>query len=128
MANTQNFTDTEITKLQFITHRLAIFSSPDVLNEYNNFLKTMEEISTDGSFTNDKEKLLSALGKLTVQIRADLLSDNKNAKTYTQKQIVNMIKNNSNRSSKILYKKVEATAYKPLQISCFPRFPTHLSD
>jgi len=40
MANTQNFTDTEITKLQFITHRLAIFSSPDVLNEYNNFLKT----------------------------------------------------------------------------------------
>lgn len=91
----------EITKLQFITHRLAIFSSPFVLEEYNNFLKVIAKISEDGSFVNDTEELSKALSKLTVCIREDLLNEKVYKNTFTKSQIKKMISNNSNKSSSI---------------------------
>lgn len=39
MSAKEKFQDEDITKLQFITHRLAIFASPSVLNEYQHFLE-----------------------------------------------------------------------------------------
>ena len=87
--------------MQFITHRLAIFASPGVLNEYTNFLTIVSQISKDGTFSNDTEKLSDALGKLTIQIRFDLLGENQSQKSYSIDQIKKMIKKNSDSSSKI---------------------------
>jgi hypothetical protein len=91
----------DITKLQFITHRLAIFASPAVLNEYNKFLSVISEISQDGTFSDDEKTLSEALGQLTIQIRFDLLNENPSGKVYSSEQIKNMIKQNSNSSSDI---------------------------
>ena len=101
MSVENKLTENDITKLQFITHRLAIFASPAVLKEYNNFLKVISNISKDGSFTNDEKVLSEALGKLTIQIRFDLLNENPSKQIYTEEQIKNMIRKNSNSSSNI---------------------------
>jgi len=85
----------DITKLKFVTHRLSIFSSPDVLNEYNIFLELISDITKDGTLNNDKEELSKALSKLTIQIRFDLLNENTLNKTYTNLEIKNMITKNS---------------------------------
>jgi len=101
MSVENKLTDNDITKLQFITHRLAIFASPAVLNEYNHFLEVVSEISKDGTFDDDTKILSEALGRLTIQIRFDLLNENPSGKTYTADQIKKLIKKNSNSSSDI---------------------------
>ncbi len=100
MSLVDQFTDKELTNLQFITHRLAIVASPDVLNEYQNFLKVVSKISQDKSFSGDKEILSDALGSLTVQIRQDLIGS-QSAIHYSKGQIKEMITNNSHQSSEI---------------------------
>jgi len=101
MSVENNLTDGDITKLQFITHRLAIFASPAVLNEYNHFLEVVSEISKDGTFDDDTKTLSEALGRLTIQIRFDLLNENPSGKIYSADQIKKLIKKNSNSSSDI---------------------------
>ncbi len=101
MSVQNNFTESDITKLQFITHRLAIFASPAVLNEYNSFLQVISDISKDGSFDDDEKTLSEALGKLTIQIRFDLLNENPSGKIYSAEQVKKLIRKNSNSSSGI---------------------------
>ena len=104
MSLMSSFGDEEITKLQFITHRLAIFSSPNVLEEYNRFLKVIDEISRDGNISQDMEVLSEAIGKLTIQIREDLLDEQSSKKIYTKAQIKNIIVKNSDKLSSIKIK------------------------
>ena len=102
MSAKESFHEDSITKLHFITHRLAIFASPAVLNEYNAFLNVISEISKDSSFQNDKEILSEALSRLTVQIRFDLLNENTSSTpTYSLEQIKKLIKRNSENASNI---------------------------
>jgi len=101
MSVENRLTNDDITKLQFVTHRLAIFASPSVLNEYNNFLHVVSEISKDGTFDDDQKTLSEALGKLTIQIRFDLLNENPSGKKYSFEQIKTMIRKNSDSSSDI---------------------------
>lgn len=101
MTCENQLSEADIIKLQFITHRLAIFASPAVLNEYTNFLSVVSTISKDGTFINDTQTLSDALGKLTIQIRFDLLGENHAQKTYSIEQIKKMIRKNSDSSSHI---------------------------
>ena len=101
MASQNVLNESDITKLQFVTHRLAIFASPGVLNEYTNFLNVVSNISKDGTLSNDTEKLSEALGKLTIQIRFDLLGEHQTQKSYSIEQIKKIIKKNSDNSSHI---------------------------
>ncbi len=101
MVGQSTISESDITKLQFITHRLAIFASPGVLNEYTNFLELVSNISKDGTLSNDTEEISKALGNLTIQIRFDLLGENKEQKVYTIEQIKKMIHKNSDNSSHI---------------------------
>jgi len=102
MSVEKKFDEKSITKLQFITHKLAIFASPAVLNEYNSFLGVVSEISRDGSFCDDREILNAALSRLVIQIRFDLLGENtEDAPVYSLEQIKKLIKRNSNDSSNI---------------------------
>ena len=101
MSEKNRFSEADLTRLQFVTHRLAIFASPSVLNEYTNFLNVVSALSKDATFENDMQKLSEALGKLTIQIRFDLLGENQTQKHYSIEQIKKMIRKNSNSSSKI---------------------------
>jgi len=104
MSLLSSFSNTEITKLQFITHRLAIFSSPDVLEEYNAFLKTLKELSKDANLSDDMPELSEAIGKLTIRIRYDLLNESYVQKEYTRTQIDKLIVNNSDKLSSLKLK------------------------
>ncbi len=92
------FTNAELVRLRFITHKQAIIASPDVLNEYQLFLDVVAKISADKSFIGDAQKLHEALGALTMQIRQDLIGDQL-LSDYTQKQVNDMIRQNSRESS-----------------------------
>ncbi len=94
-----DFSTEDVTRMQFVTHRLAIFSSADVLDEYNRFLGVLKEISKDGSLKDDMPQLSEALGELTVKIRYDLLNERYSDKEYSKTQIKNLIANNSDRLS-----------------------------
>ncbi len=97
MSLVENFTSRELTKLRFITHRLAIIASAEVLNEYQNFLNIVYQIANDNSFSGETEILHEALGSLTLQIREDLIGSHERHH-FTQKQINEMIKRNSRKS------------------------------
>ena len=73
----ESIDNTQLTKLKFHTHRLAIFASPDVLKEYRNFLDVFDEtISKDREVSVDDANALShALAKLTIYIRTDLIGE-----------------------------------------------------
>ncbi|MCF6298536.1 MAG: hypothetical protein L3J01_01500 [Thiomicrorhabdus sp.] len=94
MSLVDSFSNKELIHLQFITHRLAIISSPEVLSEYQNFLKVVREISQDKSFTDDADTLHKALSSLTLKIREDLIGVTFDD-DYTQEQINKMIQRNS---------------------------------
>jgi len=97
MSLVDSFSNKELIHLQFITHRLAIISSPEVLNEYQHFLKVVREISQDKSFTDDTDTLHQALSALTLKIREDLIGVTLDD-DYTQEQIDKMIERNSRQS------------------------------
>ncbi|MEO1954777.1 MAG: hypothetical protein ABGW74_08730 [Campylobacterales bacterium] len=98
MVSQNSISELDITKLQFITHRLAIFASPDVLNEYTSFLDFIKTVSKDGNLSKDADVISQALGKLTIQIRFDLLGENKEQKVYSIEQVKKMIRKNSDSS------------------------------
>jgi hypothetical protein len=71
----ESFGERELTRLRFITHRLAIFASPEVLEEYRRFLETIGDRMRDGSIRQDADAIALALARLTVPIRADLVGE-----------------------------------------------------
>jgi hypothetical protein len=88
----------DIINLQFITHRLAIISSADVLNEYKNFVTIMNQLLQDNSFSGDSQVLHSAISKLTMKIRNDIINQ-ETEKNYTTKDIEKIISFNSKHSA-----------------------------
>jgi len=73
----QDITTEDLTRLQFHTHRLAIFASPAVLQEFQHFLHVFhDDIGKDKHVgEKDADLLAEALARLTVHIRADLLGE-----------------------------------------------------
>ncbi len=98
MSLVDQFGRTEFTRLQFITHKLAIVASPEVLDEYHEFLEVVRAISADRSFIGDAAQLHRALGALTVKIRADLIGEELPSH-YTQQEVDKMIQENSSQSA-----------------------------
>jgi hypothetical protein len=88
-----NFSQKELIRLQFITHKLAIVASNEVIEQYQAFLAVIKEIATDDSFSGDLPQLHEALSSLTIKIRQDILGET-SQQHYTQQQTSAMIKNN----------------------------------
>ncbi len=97
MSLVENFDNRNLINLQFVTHRLAIIASPDVLKEYKYLLKTISQVSQDNSFSGDSEVLHKALAQLTIKIREDL-TDQWSSSKYSTAQIAEMIEKNSGQS------------------------------
>ncbi len=100
MSLLDEFGRKEIIRLQFISHKLAIIASPQVIEEYHSFLELIKKISADNSFSGDMRELHEALSMLSLQIRKDLLG-NKVEEGYSQSKIRDMIKLTA---TKFLYK------------------------
>ncbi len=100
MSIVKNFDRSSLINLQFITHRLAIIASPDVLEEYHAFLNVIQKVSADNSFRGDSEQIHKALGLLTVKIRQDLIPQ-VHSSDYSTSQIAKIIQINSTQSTAI---------------------------
>ena len=98
MTLQERFTQKELIKLQFVTHKLAVIASPEVIEEYQSFLSVIKKISTDNSFSGDIMELNESLGSLSLQIRKDILGDNLSL-DYSDHKIDQMIKKNSQMAS-----------------------------
>lgn len=94
MSLMDHFSDSELVHLQFITHRLAIVASAEVLEEYQNFLQVISRLSRDNSFSGDSEELSRALGQLTMRIRQDLLGG-PSTEHYSTQKVRKLIARNS---------------------------------
>ena len=101
MSLAETVTPQDITRLHFITHRLAIFASMPVLDEYHHFLEVLGKSAEDGTLSNNSDEIADALAKLTVKIRADLVGELDRGGAYTQKHISRLIQRNSDESGEI---------------------------
>jgi tyrosyl-tRNA synthetase len=92
----ENVTNSELTKLKFHTHRLAIFASPEVLKEYRNFLNVFNKLITSDKHVSleDSNHIANALAKLTIYIRADLVGELDAESNLTRQQISQQIMDN----------------------------------
>lgn len=98
----KNVTHEDIVRFQFITHRLAIASSPPVLEEYYNFLEALNAAARDKSISGeDPRKLSESLANLTIRIRADLIGEADVAGDYSREQIRGLILRNSDESMEL---------------------------
>ena len=104
MAMSEQVTENDLMRMRFITHRLAIVSSPTVLQEYHHFLSILGDSTEDGNIGNDFEDVSTALAKLTVAIRADLLGDADTLSGHSQQQVKSMIIKNADESSDLQIK------------------------
>ena len=99
MSMAKSITEDDLMRMRFITHRLAIFSSPAVLAEYHHFLSILGDSTEDGNISNDFALVSNALAKLTIAIRADLLGESDALSGHSQDSINNMILKNVSESS-----------------------------
>lgn len=94
MAILETFSQKELIRLQFITHKLAIIASDEVIDEYQSFLEVVKTLTGDKSFLGDMEQLNRSIGKLTLKIRKDIMGDIEHI-NYTENEVNEMIKENS---------------------------------
>ena len=92
----QQITPEMLNKLRFNSHRLAIFASPSVLDEYQNFLNIFNEGAEDHHVSlSDADRISEALAKLTVYIRSDLLGELDKESNYSTQEINAQIMENA---------------------------------
>ena len=89
----KDITTEDLIRLKFHTHRLAIFASPAVLGEYENFLSMFNEMIVKDRHVSleDEDMLAEALAKLTVYIRADLVGELDEESGHSAKEIRDQI-------------------------------------
>jgi len=86
-------------KLQFNSHRLAIFASAKVLDEYENFLSVLNANIEDRNISSiDREKISYALAKLTIYIREDLIGELDDQTHYSASEIEEQILTNARKN------------------------------
>jgi type II secretory pathway pseudopilin PulG len=86
-------------KLQFNSHRLAIFASAKVLDEYENFLSVLNANIEDRNISSiDREKISYALAKLTIYIREDLIGELDSQTHYSATDIEKQILTNAQKN------------------------------
>ncbi len=104
----KDVSEEDIVRMQFITHRLAIFSSPPVLEEFFNFLEALNMAVKDRHITvADSMKLSESLANLTVKIRQDLIGEADMSGHYDQEQIRALILRNSSESMEMARPELE---------------------
>jgi len=79
-------------ELQFLTHKLALVASPDVLQQYHQFLEVFADATEDDTIHEEEEDSINeALARLTVSIRRDLVGELDDQTDFTANQISRQI-------------------------------------
>jgi len=95
----QDITPAMLNKLRFNGHRLAIFASPAVLEEYEHFLTIFNQETEDRHVSlQDAESISHALARLTVYIRSDLLGELDSESAHSAQEIREQIMENAKNS------------------------------
>ncbi|WP_296868912.1 hypothetical protein [Thermovirga sp.] len=85
----------DMTKLRFLTHKLAIVASPDVLHEYQKFVEQFIRSTKDKTINpQESDEIAMALAKLTTKIREDLLREEDASSIYSTEEISDQILDN----------------------------------
>ena len=85
-------TDEDLIKLRFLTHKLAIVASPDVLVQFEKFVHLFIQTTRDHRLEKKETNIISEeLAKLTVKIRDDLVGELDKESSFTQFQISKQI-------------------------------------
>ena len=64
----------ELVFIEFLSHKISFLASEDVLREYSNFIDTLKKVMQDKQISEqDSDDISSALARLSIQIRKDLL-------------------------------------------------------
>ncbi len=86
----------DIIKLQFLNQKLALVADPDVLVEFEKFIRTFAQIAQDPDLDKrETNQLMSALSRLTIKIRTDLIGPLDQNETLTSAQIAEQITANN---------------------------------
>ncbi|HFE66815.1 MAG TPA: hypothetical protein ENJ93_06095 [Chloroflexi bacterium] len=84
--------DDDIIKLQFLNQKLALVADPDVLVEFEKFIRVFAQIAQDPDLDKrETNQLMSALSSLTITIRADLIGPLDQNEPFTSAQIAKQI-------------------------------------
>jgi hypothetical protein len=84
----------DLITLEFLTHKISIIASPEVLLEYANFVKTIKKTSLDKQITSlESDELSAQLAKFCGKIRYDIISKETNSDINIQELIDSNIKN-----------------------------------
>jgi hypothetical protein len=78
----------DLITLEFLTHKISVIASPEVLAEYSNFVQTVKNTSADVIITAlESDKMSAQLAKLCGKIRYDLIHKEKDSTIDIQKVI-----------------------------------------
>lgn len=101
MLQHPEISERDVVELQFLTHKLAISASPDVLNQYQNLLKVFSRSIGDHHFDyRERTDLHQALAQLTVQIRRDLIGDLDLESHFSRREIERQVMENNATTSR----------------------------
>jgi len=98
MSLVEQIDEKDLVRLRFIMHRLSIFSSPEVLSEFHDFLAVLTDCVTNGTIQDNGNEISMALANLTIKIRQDLIGEMDVLGNYSQAQIKTLILRNSDES------------------------------
>ncbi len=86
----------DLLKMRFLTHRLALVASPEVLEQYESFVRLFHQAAQDQTFAADESNAIDReLAKLSVCIREDLIGELDRKSHYSSQQISAQIMENS---------------------------------
>ena len=85
---------TDLITLEFLTHKISIIASAEVLQEYTTFVECVKKTSLDSKISPTESSVLSEkLARLCYQIRYDLIIKKPNSTIDTKSIIYNNFKN-----------------------------------
>ena len=84
----------DLIALEFLTHKISIIASPDVLKEYSNLIETIKKVAADEKITGlEGDELSLQLAKLCGKIRYDLVQQD----THAKQEVEGLIESNINK-------------------------------
>ncbi len=86
----------DVVKLRFLSQKLSVVASPEVLVQFEKFIQTFLRVSQDENLENrEAEDLMDALSILSITIRADLVGGAYRDHPLSPKQIARQIVRNN---------------------------------
>ncbi len=85
----EEVTGKEMVKIEFLTHKISIIASPEVLKEYSHFIDVLKKVAGDYKISPaESDELSLQLAKLAVKIRQDIITEEGGNKDELEKIII----------------------------------------